>query len=567
MAMKTHPKLKNIFTAVLITWSISTASTQVKNTGQLSASSGIKNATAMISSTPLFLPVVNYDTGGLYTTSVAVADFNGDGRADLAVVNNGNGTVGVLLGNGNGTFQPAIIYGSGSYWAVSVAVADVNGDHKSDLLVSTLTSSGGAGIGVLLGNGDGTFQPAVVYSSNGDLDYSVAVADVNGDGQPDLVVTKLCVNCATGAVDVLLGNGDGTFQSATRYDSGGRYAAGVAVRDVNGDGEPDIVVANYCVLGSNGNCANGTTGNVASGSVGVLLGNGDGTFRPATSFTSGGKVAWSVTIADLNDDGKPDLVVANACGNTANCTGGDGLVGVLLGNGDGTFQAALSNNSGGWYAQSVKVADVNGDGKPDLLVTNYLACANGITCPKGSVDVLVGNGDGTFQVAQSYDSGASDATSVAVADVNGDGRPDLVVANLYGSSLSNGSVGVLLNNIPFCTVPPVITVSTTPKSLWPPNGRTVTVTVSGTITDTAACAVNAKSAAYVVTDEYGQVQPTGGIILGAGGTYSFTVPLQASRMGKDPDGRQYTITVRAKDNAGNAGSASAVVTVPHDQRH
>jgi hypothetical protein len=116
------------------------------------------------------------------------------------------------------------------------------------------------------------------------------------------------------------------------------------------------------------------------------------------------------------------------------------------------------------------------------------------------------------------------------------------------------------------TTPPVTTLSTKPKLLWPPTGSMMPVTISGTIIDTGS-GVNAKSVAYAVKDEYGEVQPSGSIALGPGGRYSFTVPLQASRLGKDLDGRQYTITVRASDNAGNAGLASAVVTVPHDRRH
>jgi hypothetical protein len=111
--------------------------------------------------------------------------------------------------------------------------------------------------------------------------------------------------------------------------------------------------------------------------------------------------------------------------------------------------------------------------------------------------------------------------------------------------------------------PPVITVSASPAALWPPNGQRVTVTVSGTMTDSGGSEVNASSAAYVVMDEYGQVQPKGGVTLKSNGSYSFTVALEASRQGNDQDGRHYTIAVSARDNAGNLGGASATATVPH----
>jgi len=126
-------------------------------------------------------------------------------------------------------------------------------------------------------------------------------------------------------------------------------------------------------------------------------------------------------------------------------------------------------------------------------------------------------------------------------------------------------LGVLLNNAPFCTTPPIVTVSTTPTVLWPPNGKMMPVTVSGTITDTTGCTLT--SATYVVTDEYGQVEPSGPVTLGGGGAYSFTVLLQASRFGADIDGRLYTVTVRASNSANKTGSRSGTVIVPHDQGH
>jgi len=190
--------------------------------------------------------------------------------------------------------------------------------------------------------------------------------------------------------------------------------------DLNGDGKPDVVVANWCASGSN--CSLNVWG--ADGTVAVLLGNGDGTFQPAVAYASGGASPDSVVVADVNGDGKPDIIVANWCASSSDC--GSGSVGVLLGNGDGTFQAAATYNSGGVFARSVVVGDFNGDGKPDLAVGNWSG-ADGLCCTSPALSVLLGNGDGTFQQAVTYASGVQ--LSVAVGDVNGDHRPDLVVAN------------------------------------------------------------------------------------------------------------------------------------------
>jgi hypothetical protein len=399
-------------------------------------------------SNSIFSLAPTYGSGGSGAFSVAAADVNGDGKLDLIVTNscddsNCDGTVGVLLGNGDGTFQAAVNYSSG-FDTESVAVADVNGDGKPDLLVANECSSANCtngSVGVLLGNGDGTFQAVITYSSGGYDSWSLAVGDINGDGKPDLIVTNFCVddNCSSdGTVGVLLSNGDGTFQPVVTYDSGGNRSFSVVVRDVNGDGKPDLLVANNC---ASDDCANG--------SVGVLLGKGDGTFQSPVTYDSGGFEAQSVAVADVNGDGKLDLLVANAiCLNVGAC--GTGSVGVLLGNGDGTFQSVVTYASGGFSAASLKVADVNGDGRPDLLVTNTCVSDGAFECMTGSVGVLLGNGDGTFREAVSYDSSGTSASSVTVADVNRDGKPDLIVANNCGDygnyGCAAGSVAVLLNS-------------------------------------------------------------------------------------------------------------------------
>jgi len=260
---------------------------------------------------------------------VAIADVNGDGKPDLLVANISSGSVGVLFGNGDGTFQSVVTYDSGGF-PDSIAVADLNRDSKPDLLVANQCAPTCNGtVGVLLGNGGGTFQAAVTYGSGGVGPGSVVVADVNADGKLDLVLANACLSgnccvdltCINGVVGVLLGNGDGTFQSAVTYDSGGIIGRKAAVADVSGDGKLDLVVANSCL---NPSCT-------GSGPVGVLLGNGDGTFQPVVSYDSGGHVPNSVAVADVDGNGEADVVVAHSClsGDNENCPG-DGIVGVLL---------------------------------------------------------------------------------------------------------------------------------------------------------------------------------------------------------------------------------------------
>jgi len=400
------------------------------------------------SGSPLFVPAVAYDSGGYTATSVAVGDVNGDGQLDLVVGNrcadtgcqSGHGSVGVMLGKGDGTFRAAVAYDSGGdpnfTFDEGVAIADLNGDHKPDIVVTnacgSFKCSYNGTVGVLLGNGDGTFQPAVIYPSGGSYPASVAVADVNGDGRPDLLVTNACgdPNC-DGTVGVLLGNGNGTFNAPVTYSSDGTLPKSIVVADVNHDGKPDLIVAN-----------------LQSHDVGVLLGNGNGTFQTAISYDSGGSDASSVAVADINGDGTIDLLV---------CHTGQNTVGVLIGKGDGTFQPAVNYSSDpgstSGAAVSVGVADMNGDAKPDLLVVNSSLGGNGNN--GGAVAVLLGNGDGTFQAAVNYASGGYQALALAVADVNGDGTQDVLLANScsFNSSAcggpvneTKGVVGVLLNN-------------------------------------------------------------------------------------------------------------------------
>lgn len=512
-----------------------------------------------------FRPVVTYETGGIHALSVAAADMNGDGVPDLIVANGcsvagvqpggvcSDGSAAVLLGNGDGTFHHARIFPSGGSISASVVV-DLNHDGHPDVVVANCAANGqfcptGHGsVGVLLGNGDGSLQPVTLYDSGGLGATFVAVVDVNGDHAPDILVSNqsTCDNCR-GTLGVLLARGDGTFESEQTYDTGLFAPAFIATADVNGDQHPDVVL----------------TQNVGGGGeLAVLLNRGDGTFQAAAVYETGGLYATPLVIVDANGDGKSDLVVSHS----QFCSGRPpsvSCIGVLIGNGDGSFQQAVTYDTGGTGAWSLTAADFNGDGRVDIAVAHQCrpSICRGATAVVG---VLDGNGDGSFASPSIYETRAPSVLAVA-ADVNGDGRPDLVIGS--APPVPTGSLSVLLNDsTPDDTVAPVVTLAAAPALLWPPNGAMVPVTISGTITD-GGSGVDADSPTFLVRDEYGEVQPTGPISLGANGTFSFTISLRAARHGSDRDGRRYTVVVRVKDHAGNRGSASTVIVVPHDRRH
>ncbi|NER33337.1 MAG: DUF4347 domain-containing protein [Oscillatoria sp. SIO1A7] len=404
--------------------------------------------TALTASAMAAYPAVLSPSFGTQTTfgagngprSVGVGDFNGDNIPDLAVANENDENVSVLLGDGSGSFGTQTTFGAGDL-PYSVGVGDFNGDNIPDLAVANRN----ANVSVLLGDGSGSFGTQTTFGA-GNGSFSVGVGDFNGDNIPDLAVA----NYSDDNVSVLLADGSGSFGTQTTFGAGNRPFS-VGVGDFNGDNIPDLAVAN--VLGNN---------------VSVLLADGSGSFGTQITFGAGNG-PFSVGVGDFNGDNIPDLAVANVLGNN---------VSVLLADGSGSFGTQTTFGAGN-RPSSVGVGDFNGDNIPDLAVANE---------NDANVSVLLGDGSGSFGTQTTFGAG-NRPFSVGVGDFNGDNIPDLAVANY-----SDDNVSVLLNTVIVSIAP-----GTTPTEAGPTNGNfaitldepaptgglTVNFNVTGSATDPA----------------------------------------------------------------------------------
>jgi hypothetical protein len=474
-------------------------------------------------------PTFGFTTGGHLSVEAMVADLNGDGLADI-IVPDGEYSLVYMKGYGDGTFRAAMDYytpasDNGEPFGFDIATGDFNGDGLPDVVVGNQLDAA-VGITVFLSRPDGSMQPGVNYGLGGGMAH-VAVADLDGDGVLDIVAT----DSTTGMLRIFSGNktssgvGDGTFTEGGSFatDAGNTDPRAVVVGDFNGDGKPDLAVANYG--GSN---------------VAVLLNQGGLTFAAPVTY-SVCSPSLELTAADLNGDGFPDLVVPlTQCGavqvfmNTADGTGGlsvgtiflvgnnpyqvavgdldgDGIpdlaitiddyaighgIAVALGLGGGTFQPANTpaypSTLQGNFWQSpfpayVKMVDLDGDGHLDLVYTNETY---------GSVGVMYGLGNGQFFDPVEYPT-ARESYGLALADVNGDGAVDVVTAGFNTSgvtTLLNNSGSKLLPDYAVSANPPSATVTAGSSATYtitvsPNNFYNGTISFAcGTLPSKTACA-------------------------------------------------------------------------------
>ena len=355
-----------------------------------------------------FAPANNFDINfrpGVSPESVALGDFNNDGKLDLATTTYSGNNVLVALGNGSGGFSTTALFAVASRPS-SISVGDFNNDGSLDLVTGNAVISSPGSLSFLFGNGTGSFGTAATITGLGNYPDSVKVADFNGDGKLDLATA----NYFNSNVSILFntGNapsGNATFSTPTQIAVGGNPTA-MRLGDFNGDGKLDLVTAN-----------------VSSNNVSVLLGNGSG-FNPAINSLTGTTNPRYISVADFNSDSKLDLAIVNAANNN---------VSILLGNGNGTF-ATANDFVVGSPSYSVSVGDFNSDGKPDVATSGL-----------SGVSVLLGNGDGTLGTATNLP-GNGLTQSVSVGDFNGDSQPDLVTTSYGGFGPEKSSISVFLNN-------------------------------------------------------------------------------------------------------------------------
>jgi len=511
------------------------------------------------------------------TMAVATADFNADGKPDLAVANAGSSSISIYLGKGDGTFQAGTVVAiPGGCTVANLTAGNFTGGSHTDLLaVCGFQPS----VWVLPGLGNGQFGegiptvlPLPALTGFGEAFFQgVTVADFNGDGKPDLAIGLVESDFSTAVLDFMAGNGDGTFQAPTTILNS-TLVCSLTAADVNGDGKQDLVVVT--VSGDDADTDTDTDIDMQ-----VLLGDGKGGFQQFESFNLSGEILFgNALVVDVNGDGIPDILVGGIQENNSDSDAGEGEILVFLGKGDGTFEQGFMASEPGWIF-SLLPADLRGRGTTDLV---EVVLVN----PTGNdaqveIETRAGNGNGTFQspAILPLAAGMTAFWSAPIAgDWNGDGLPDLAIVayteNLYSqdSSIQNitensngpatpseiaaiyqlfpqGDVAVLLNASP---LPPLLSVSTAQLQFSYSAGASAPAPQSISVSNANAGALNWTAS---TTASWLTVSPTSGTAPAtvavsvapglAAGTYSGTVEIASTGVGNSPLSVTVTLLVSA----------------------
>ncbi len=344
--------------------------------------------------TGTFGKALQYSTDDGQSRAIVMADVDGDGDLDMVTAGYGSsgGTATVKKNNGDGTFGVGVSYSTEGDKSLALVLADIDGDGDKDLITAGYGSSGGK-VTVRKNNGSGSFGAAVQYSMEATGSSALSLADIDNDGDLDMISAGQ--NNTTGSVSVRKNDGSGSFGAVVQYTSEGTQSFGVTLADIDGDGDLDLVSSGY---------------DNKSGKVTIRLNNGSGVFGTAAQYTSEQYDSRAISMTDIDGDGDLDMIsVGNQLGQN---------VSVRMNNGDGTFGAVKQYTTNSYVGLAISMSDVDGDGDPDMLIAGQ--------ADQGIVSLLKNNGDGTFASPISYTTEDALSFGISASDIDKDGVLDML---------------------------------------------------------------------------------------------------------------------------------------------